>query len=92
VEDAAPSDGSPLGSSNDRPLLDIAKALYCFTPRDASKRASLLAGYGAIDRPSWLQTLDLYRLSCTLKLWCWMAQIGKRDALAGLTDELEQPG
>ncbi|WP_164936881.1 hypothetical protein [Bradyrhizobium vignae] len=39
---------------------------------DAPKREGLLAGYGKIERP----------------LWCWMAQIGKREALADLTREL----
>ena len=70
------------------PLMDIAKALYYFTAEDAPKRDGLLAGYGTIERPDWQQTLDLYRLYGTLELWCWMAQIGKREALAGLTTEL----
>ena len=70
------------------PLMDIAKALYYFTAEDAPKRDGLLAGYGPIERPDWQQTLDLYRLYGTLELWCWMAQIGKREALAGLTTEL----
>jgi aminoglycoside phosphotransferase (APT) family kinase protein len=71
------------------PLMDIAKALYYFTPKDAPKRDGLLAGYGAIERPDWQATIDLYRLSGTLELWCWKAQIGEHDALAGLTKELE---
>ncbi|WP_407112061.1 phosphotransferase family protein [Bradyrhizobium sp. LMG 9283] len=70
------------------PLMDIAKALYYFTPKDAPKRDGLLAGYGKIERPDWQETLRLYRLYCTLELWCWMAQIGKREALADLTREL----
>jgi aminoglycoside phosphotransferase (APT) family kinase protein len=70
------------------PLMDLAKALYYFTPKDAPKRQGLLAGYGSIERPDWQETLGLYRLYCTLELWCWMAQIGRRDALAGLTAEL----
>lgn len=70
------------------PLMDIAKALYYFTPKDAPKRDGLLAGYGKLGRLDWQETLDLYRLYCTLELWCWMAQIGKRDALADLTTEL----
>jgi aminoglycoside phosphotransferase (APT) family kinase protein len=70
------------------PLMDIAKALYYFTPKDAPKRDGLLAGYGKIERPEWQETLALYRLYCTLELWCWMAQIGRRDALADLTTEL----
>ncbi|UWU89483.1 phosphotransferase family protein [Bradyrhizobium sp. CB1015] len=70
------------------PLMDIAKALYYFTPKDAPKREGLLAGYGKIGRPDWQETLRLYRMYCTLELWCWMAQIGKHEALAGLTREL----
>jgi aminoglycoside phosphotransferase (APT) family kinase protein len=71
------------------PLMDIAKALYYFRPQDATKRAGLLAGYGAIQRPDWQDTIDLYRLSSTLELWCWRAQFGARDALGELTRELE---
>jgi aminoglycoside phosphotransferase (APT) family kinase protein len=74
------------------PLRDIAKALYYFTAKDAPKREGLLAGYGAIDRPGWLETIELYRLCCTLELWCWMAQIGRRDELTSLTAELGQAG
>lgn len=70
------------------PLMDIAKAIYYFTPKDEPKREGLLAGYGKIERPDWQETLGLYRLYCTLELWCWMAQIGRRDALADLTTEL----
>jgi aminoglycoside phosphotransferase (APT) family kinase protein len=70
------------------PLMDITKALYYFTAKDAPKRDGLLAGYGTIERADWRQTLDLYRLYRTLELWCWMAQIGRREALAGLTREL----
>jgi len=29
-------------------------------------------------------------LYCTLELWCWMAQIGNRDALPALTGELDR--
>ncbi|HEX8032190.1 MAG TPA: aminoglycoside phosphotransferase family protein, partial [Vicinamibacterales bacterium] len=71
------------------PLMDIAKALYYFTPKDAARREGLLAGCGALDRPDWEATIALYRLASTLELWCWFAQIGKTDALTGLTRELE---
>ncbi|MDD1517068.1 MULTISPECIES: phosphotransferase family protein [Bradyrhizobium] len=70
------------------PLMDIAKAIYYFTAKDAPKREGLLAGYGKIERPDWQETLRLYRMYCTLELWCWMAQIGKHEALADLTKEL----
>ena len=72
------------------PLMDIAKALYYFTPQDEPKKTGLLAGYGALDRGDWQETLDLYRLYATLELWCWMAQIGNREPLARLADELER--
>ena len=74
------------------PLMDIAKALYYFTPKDAPKRDGLLAGYGPVGRPDWQEILALYRTYCTLELWCWMAQIGKREALADLTAELADAG
>ena len=70
------------------PLMDIAKALYYFTAKDVSKRDGLLAGYGPIGRADWQETLALYRMYCALELWCWMAQIGKHEALADLTREL----
>jgi aminoglycoside phosphotransferase (APT) family kinase protein len=70
------------------PLMDIAKALYYFTPADEPKKAALLAGYGALDRGDWQETLDLYRLYATLELWCWMAQIGNREPLASLAEDL----
>lgn len=71
------------------PLMDIAKALYYFTPNDAPKRDGLLAGHGTRDRLDWEATIALYRLACTLELWCWFAQIGKTDVLPRLTMELE---
>ncbi|QOZ34469.1 phosphotransferase family protein [Bradyrhizobium sp. CCBAU 53421] len=71
------------------PLMDIAKALYYFTPEDAPKRDGLLAGHGTRDRPDWEAAIDLYRLACTLELWCWYAQVGKIDELPKLTTELE---
>ena len=70
------------------PLMDIAKALYYFTPQDEPKKAALLMGYGALVRRDWQETLDLYRLYATLELWCWMAQIGDREPLASLAEDL----
>ncbi|MGY3137813.1 hypothetical protein ACVWZM_008495 [Bradyrhizobium sp. USDA 4501] len=49
----------------------------------------MLAGHGTSDRPDWEATIALYRLASTLELWCWFAQIGRMDALPGLTRELE---
>ncbi|WP_245312834.1 phosphotransferase family protein [Bradyrhizobium macuxiense] len=72
------------------PLMDIAKALYYFTPKDLPKREGLLEGHGTRDRPDWQATIELYRLACTLELWCWMAQIGRADALPELTGALEE--
>jgi len=70
------------------PLMDVAKALYYFTPEDEPMKVALLAGYGALDRGDWQETLDLYRLYATLELWCWMAQIGNREPLASLAEDL----
>jgi aminoglycoside phosphotransferase (APT) family kinase protein len=72
------------------PLMDIARALFYFTAKDEPKRNGLLAGYGAIGRADWREAIDLYRLYGTLELWCWFAEIGRREALAGLTTELER--
>jgi aminoglycoside phosphotransferase (APT) family kinase protein len=72
------------------PLMDIAKALYYFTPEDEPKKAGLLAGYRALDRGDWQETLDLYRLYATLELWCWMAQIGNREPLDSLAEDLRR--
>jgi aminoglycoside phosphotransferase (APT) family kinase protein len=72
------------------PLMDIAKALYYFTPEDEPKKAGLLAGYGAIDRGDWQETHDLYRLYATLELWCWMAQFGNREPLDSLAEDLRR--
>ena len=47
-------------------------------------------GYGALDRRDWQETLDLYRLYATLELWCWMAQIGDREPLASLAEDLRR--
>lgn len=71
------------------PLMDMAKALYYFTPEDAPKRDGLLAGHGTRDRPDWEATIALYRVACTLELWCWYAQIGRTDALPKLAIELD---
>jgi aminoglycoside phosphotransferase (APT) family kinase protein len=70
------------------PLMDIAKALYYFAAKDEPKKAGLLAGYGAIERGDWQETLGLYRLYGTLELWCWMAQIGNHEPLARLAEDL----
>jgi aminoglycoside phosphotransferase (APT) family kinase protein len=72
------------------PLMDIAKALYYFTAEDERKKAGLLAGYGALDRADWQETLGLYRLYASLELWCWMAEIGNREPLASLAADLRR--
>jgi aminoglycoside phosphotransferase (APT) family kinase protein len=72
------------------PLMDIAKTLNYAVREDQTKRSGLLAGYGTIERPDWEETLALYRMYCVLELWCWMAQIGNSEPLAGLTLDLER--
>jgi hypothetical protein len=39
-------------------------------------------------RDHWSETLALYHLYFVLELWCWMAQIGQPQRLAGLALEL----
>ena len=68
------------------PLMDVAKAIYYL---DKECRRALLDGYGALHREHWSETLDLYHLYFVLELWCWMAQIGRKERLARLTMELE---
>jgi hygromycin-B 7''-O-kinase len=68
------------------PLMDIAKALYYL---DAQCRRALVDGYGPLGREHGSETLDLYHLYFVLELWCWMAQIGKREQLEKLALELE---
>jgi hypothetical protein len=53
------------------------------------KRAWLLSGYGPIERPEWLETLELYRMYCVLEFWGWLAQWGNREPLAQLSRDLE---
>jgi aminoglycoside phosphotransferase (APT) family kinase protein len=72
------------------PLMDIAKTLDYAIGEDETKKAGLLAGYGPIERQGWRKAVTLYRLYCVLELWCWMAQIGNREPLAGLTRDLER--
>jgi hypothetical protein len=70
--------------------MDIAKAAFYFTAKDASKKAALFAGYGVFDREHVEDTLALYHLYCMLELWCWLAQIGDRAPLTELTRDLER--
>jgi hypothetical protein len=65
--------------------MDVAKALYYL---DVEARRAILQGYGPVEQEHWSQTLELYRLYCVLELWCWMAQIGKRQPLQQLAIEL----
>lgn len=58
------------------PLMDLAKTLNYSAQGDATKRAGLLAGYGPIDRPHWLDAVALYEFYGLLELWCWWKQIG----------------
>jgi aminoglycoside phosphotransferase (APT) family kinase protein len=69
------------------PLMDVAKALYYVSKQD---KCALLEGYGETGRPQWSQTLDLYHLYFVIELWCWMAQIGNKEALGNLALDLER--
>jgi aminoglycoside phosphotransferase (APT) family kinase protein len=68
------------------PLMDIAKALYYL---NGESRRALLNGYGPMEREHRSQTLDLYHLYFVHELWCWMAQIGRKQSLEKLALELE---
>jgi aminoglycoside phosphotransferase (APT) family kinase protein len=68
------------------PLMDVAKALYYL---DEKCTRALLDGYGSLHRAHGSETLDLYHLYFVLELWCWMAQIGKKERLDRLALELE---
>jgi hygromycin-B 7''-O-kinase len=72
------------------PLMDIAKTLYYAANESGIKRSSLLDGYGPIERRDWAETIVLYRLYYALELWCWFAQIGNVERLAGLAQDLER--
>jgi aminoglycoside phosphotransferase (APT) family kinase protein len=72
------------------PLLDLAKAVYYFTPEDEAKRVALFTGYGPIERGDLQDTLALYHCYRTIELWSWFAQIGNHQPLAKLTRALEQ--
>jgi aminoglycoside phosphotransferase (APT) family kinase protein len=69
------------------PLMDVAKALYYL---DEEPKRALLQGYGDMEREHWSETLDLYHLYFVLELWCWMAEIGKKQALDKLASDLER--
>jgi hygromycin-B 7''-O-kinase len=62
------------------PLMDIAKAL-CYERSNRENVAAVFAGYGAIERDDWMETIDLYHLYFAVELWCWMAQIAEHEAL-----------
>lgn len=72
------------------PLMDIAKTLAYSARSDATKRAGLLAGYGAIERPDWQQTVALYQFYGLLELWCWWKLIGDHQRAASLIPDLER--
>jgi hypothetical protein len=86
---------NPIGIAAFR-LFDIAPSAVREQPiadarvrNDETKRVGLHAGYGSIERPDWKRTLALYCMYGALELWCWMAQIGNREPLAGLTRDLQ---
>ncbi len=69
------------------PLMDVAKSLYYLG--DEPKLA-LLEGYGDPGRRWWRETLAFYHLYFVLELWCWMAQIGNKQPLEKLAQDLER--
>jgi aminoglycoside phosphotransferase (APT) family kinase protein len=55
------------------PLLDLAKCVHFARLRGGARWRGLLEGYGAIDRPAWKETIDLYRLYQAIEYWDWIA-------------------
>jgi aminoglycoside phosphotransferase (APT) family kinase protein len=55
------------------PLLDLAKCVHFAHMGVEARWRGLLEGYGAIDRPSWKETIDLYRLYQAVEYWDWIA-------------------
>jgi aminoglycoside phosphotransferase (APT) family kinase protein len=72
------------------PLMDVAKTLSYSVRGDRAKKAGLLAGYGAIERRDWQETLALYELYGLLELWCWWQLIGDKQRAASIVPDLER--
>ncbi len=49
--------------------------------------AGLADGYGDL-RSGWREALDFYVLYHWIELWDWLASSGRREALAGIADEM----
>ena len=71
------------------PLMDLAKTIAYSVRDDETKRDGLFAGYGALDRPDWQETLRLYQFYGTIELWAWWVQIGDAARAEGIIAELE---
>jgi len=71
-------------------LMDLAKTIAHSVRDDEAKRAALLAGYGAIERPAWHETLRLYQFYGAIELWAWWMQIGDRERADGIVADLER--
>jgi aminoglycoside phosphotransferase (APT) family kinase protein len=71
------------------PLMDLAKTIAYSVRDDETKRDGLFAGYGALDRPDWQETLRLYQFYGTIELWAWWVQIGDAARAEGIVAELE---
>ena len=72
------------------PLMDLAKTIAYSVRGDETKRAGLLEGYGAIDRPAWHETLRLYQFYGAIELWAWWTEIGDRPRADHIVGELER--
>jgi aminoglycoside phosphotransferase (APT) family kinase protein len=55
------------------PMLDLAKCVHFARIGAGARWRGLLEGYGAIDRPAWKETIDLYRLYQVVEYWDWIA-------------------
>ena len=70
------------------PLMDLAKTLAYSVRGDRTKHAALLAGYGAIDRPRWRETIALYEFYGLIELWAWWMQTGDHTRARTLLPDL----
>ncbi len=76
------------------PLIDLAKCVHFARVGDAARWRGLLAGYGAIDRPDWEETIELYRLYQAVEYWDWIAFLRRPASecaavLEGISEVLE---
>jgi aminoglycoside phosphotransferase (APT) family kinase protein len=76
------------------PLMDIAKCVHFARVGTQVRWQGILDGYGAIDRPSWRETIELYRLYQAVEFWNWLVfldrpEVERERQLADMREILE---